>query len=197
MKKTFALLLALIVAATAALSGCSSGTPDNTAALETSAPVETSAPMETGTPETSAPAEAGSETYTYDHMTITLPEGFTVDESGSLPVVYPPDYPASADSITFSKGGQDDPANFTQEILDQAYGQTLAGFDESLSFEQIEISGLPAVVYSYSMTVNDVEMIGTQYFIFGADYTDILTFTSVSGAYDDAFAACANSIVMD
>ena len=56
--------------------------------------------------------------------------------------------------------------------------------------------GLDAILCSYGVSMSGVDMVGTQCYVFGRDYTDILTLTSVSGAYDDDFEACLKSISM-
>ncbi|HIZ94126.1 hypothetical protein [Flavonifractor sp. An112] len=42
--------------------------------------------------------------YTYDHVSIELPEGYEVDESGSFPIIYCPGYPTQTDNINITKG---------------------------------------------------------------------------------------------
>lgn len=50
------------------------------------------------------------------------------------------------------------------------------------------------IIYSIEMNMNDIDMVQTQYIVFGDTYTNIVSFTSVSGDYDDAFAACVASL---
>lgn len=59
--------------------------------------------------------------YTYDHMTIELPEGFTVDESGSFPIMYSPNYPEESDNINITKAGADNIDNYSESVMDSVF----------------------------------------------------------------------------
>lgn len=133
--------------------------------------------------------------YVYGGLSIVLPEGFTVDETTSTIMAYAPDYPARTDNISFTHAGADDISNYTQDVFEQMYASLFGdGFGESKKFEKTKIDGVDAVVYSYTMSVNGVDMEQTQVIVFMADKTTTITFTSVSGDYDDAFSTSINSI---
>ena len=134
--------------------------------------------------------------YTYDHMTIELPEGFTVDESGSFPIMYSPNYPEESDNINITKAGADNIDNYSESVMDSVFSSSLVGYTGMLSYEETTVDGLDAILCSYGVSMSGVDMVGTQCYVFGRDYTDILTLTSVSGAYDDDFEACLKSISM-
>lgn len=152
---------------------------------------------ESGAGDAGDAGQAAGETYTYDHMTITLPEGFTVDESGSFPMMYCPEYPEKTDNINMTKAEGDDISNYSQELFETYYSQMIQGFEGITSYEELKVDGLDAIKCTYQVTMSGIEMHGTQYYVFGSDYTDIITFTSTSGDYDAAFEACAASISMD
>ncbi len=220
MKQTIALLLALLIPVL--LIGCgqedkpaaesSEQAPANseqTESAETSsaslAPAESSEQTESSTPEESAdPAESSASeesttsplggSYTFDHITLTLPNGFLAEESGSVTLVHHITYPDIADNITLSKAGADKAENYTKDLFDRIYAQTFQNFEGVQSFEQMKFGELDEIVMSYHITQNGVPMTQTQYLIFCPDSLDIVTFTSVSGEYDEAFAACVESM---
>ena len=134
--------------------------------------------------------------YTYDHVSIELPEGYEVDESGSFPIIYCPDYPARTDNINILKSAADSIDNYDADVIDSYYTTALNGYSGLLSFEKTTVSGVDAIICSYGVSVNGVDMIGTQYYLFGDTFTDVITFTSVSGDYDDDFEDIALSIVV-
>ena len=59
--------------------------------------------------------------YTYDHMTIELPEGFIVDESGSFPIMYSPNYPEESDNINITKAGAGNIDNYSESVMDSFF----------------------------------------------------------------------------
>lgn len=142
------------------------------------------------------PEEINKNSYTYDHVSIALPEGFTAEESGVVVIAVGPDYPDKSDNITFSKGGADKIDNYTKSVLDSTYATILAGFQSSDLFEKTKIGGMDAIKYRCKVSTNDIDMTQTQYFIFGSDYSDVVTFTSATGTYDKAFEDAAASIAI-
>ena len=134
--------------------------------------------------------------YTYDHVSIELPEGYEVDESGSFPIIYCPGYPTQTDNINITKGEADNIDNYGEDVIDDYYASSLNGYNGMRSFEKTTVGGVDAIVCSYGVGMNGVEMVGTQYYLFGKDFTDVITFTSVSGDYDDDFEDIAQSITV-
>ncbi len=193
MKKVLTLIAALAVAAS--LCSCGFVTQNNPAQSDIPASGSSdSADTNTDSKKTQNPA---GEEYTYDHITLTLPEGFTVDESSAIPIAYGPDYPNKTDNITFSKSAADDINNYTKSVIEAQYKQLLQGFEEIDSFDKIKIDGKDAIEIEYEMSVNGIDIDQTQYYIFGDTFIDIVTFTDVTDTYDDAFEDCANSITVD
>ena len=148
-------------------------------------------------PESTQDTGNGSEEpglYTYDHLTLRLPEGFTVGDYSGVLIAVPADYPARTDNISFSKGNADSIDNYTQEILDAYYVQVFAGFERSTAFEKMKIDGVDVLKYSYEITAFGVLQRQTQYLFFGSTYSDIITFSSVSGDFDEAFLQVVQSV---
>ena len=137
------------------------------------------------------------EEYTYDHITLVLPEGFTVNDDMSVPVAYGPNYPTEADNIAFTKSGADDIDNYNKEFLEDQYKAIINGFEEIDDFKKIKIDSHDAIKISYSLSISGVDMEQTQYCIFGDSFTDVVTFCSVTDNYKDAFEDCAKTITVD
>lgn len=131
--------------------------------------------------------------YTYEGVSLALPEGFTVDESSATPIAYGPDYPDNTDNITFSYSGADSIDNYSQEVF-ETYYSALLGEVTSNSFEKVKVGGKDAIEYNYSLSVNGVEMEQTQVMVFLSDKTVTVTFTNASGEYDSAFEQAIDSI---
>ena len=81
-------------------------------------------------------------------------------------------------------------------MIDDYYASSLNGYNGMRSFEKTTVGGVDAIICSYGVGMNGVDMIGTQYYLFGKDFTDVITFTSVSGDYDDDFEDIAQSITV-
>ena len=201
MKKLIAILLAAVLCF-AAVSCTSKGDGNTTTAAESTSGTPADSSASVGD-DSSAPADdtsaagtdaAADNLYTYDHITVALPEGFTLNEDSGATLALCPDYPTRTDNIAFSKGGADNIGNYTRELLDSIYSQTFAGFGESTVFEKTVIDGKDALKYGCTFTQNNVAMTLIQIMIFGSTYSDVLTFTSVSGYYDAAFEAVIASI---
>ena len=131
--------------------------------------------------------------YTYEGISLELPEGFTVDESSSTIIAYGPDYPDKTDNITFVYATADSADNYSQEIFESYYSAMFGSID-SHSFDKTTISGKDAIKYSYTISMNGVEMDQTQVMVFLSDKTVSVTYTSVTGEYDSAFTKSINSI---
>lgn len=138
--------------------------------------------------------ESASNTYEYDHLSFVLPEGFSVIESGGIYIAVPSDYPARTDNITFSKSAADSIAGYSQQTLEDYFNVIFNGTVESINFEKIKIDGTDAIRYSYKLSVSGVNQAQTMYTIFGNTYTDVITFTSVSGDFDAEFEKSAKTI---
>ena len=134
--------------------------------------------------------------YTYDHVSIELPEGYEVDESGSFPIILLPRLPDADRQHQHHQGRADNIDNYGEDVIDDYYASSLNGYNGMRSFEKTTVGGVDAIVCSYGVGMNGVEMVGTQYYLFGKDFTDVITFTSVSGDYDDDFEDIAQSITV-
>ena len=109
-KSTLARLFALLLCLLLALAGCSSDGEDGTDPAPDQQEEQQNNDQQGQPGGQSARGQfrsAPGETFTYDHMTIVVPEGFTVDESGSFPILYPPTYPDETDNINITMAGAD------------------------------------------------------------------------------------------
>ncbi len=190
MKKLLTLIAALAVAASlCACGGMGIVGSDNNSQNDSSSSITDTS--------TNSVKNSDGEEYTYDHIKLVLPEGFTVDDNSSVPIAYGPNYPTETDNITFSKSGADNIDNYSKDVIETQYKQLINGFEEIDDFKKIKIDGKDTIKISYDISMSGVDMEQTQYFIFGDSFTNIVTFTDVTGNYDDAFEDCVKTITVD
>ena len=183
--KTFIALIS-VLALTFLFAGCKDGDADNNIIDEVSKIFEKD--------DTSEPEEDNDERYTFDHITIELPEGFTMRELSGVPIAVCPGYPDPSDNITFTQTGADNINNYNKSVFEEAYKQTFEGFKEITSYEVIKVDGVDSIRMMYVISMNGMDMTQTQVFIFGKTFTDIVSFTSVSGNFDKEFEDCLASV---
>lgn len=203
MKRIFLLMLAMIVSVF--IVGC---TDDNVASMEESkasvAPSE-SVLSEIVSDETVSKDEASSEiastdisqdnVYQDEYVSVSLPEGFYIDEISGTNIAYPEDYPVHTDNISIvTTEGQDSLDNYDKQLMEEYYGTIFEGFEKISRFEKTKISGADAIIMEYDMSVADVIMTQTQYMLIGDGYVAVVTYTSVSGDFDNEFEISAQTI---
>ena len=138
-------------------------------------------------------SEVISGPFTFGGLSMVLPEGFVVTESTKgMPMALCEDYPTHTDNISFteSEGLVD---YYTEEILKSSY-ETAFGSVEN--FVYVRTDGT-----DYDTTITDMDIVysGTpmhmrccSYFFSGK--VIMITFTSVSGDFDDAFAEMQQTV---
>lgn len=133
--------------------------------------------------------------YTYDHISLKLPDGFQAADYSGMIIAVHEDYPTVSDNIVFSKDTSTDSVdNYTQQLLDEVFSNTVAGFEKSTAFEKMKIDGVDVLKYSFEITTSGVHQTQTQYWILGSAYMDVISFTSVSGNFDEAFEQSFQSL---
>lgn len=204
MKRSLGVALATVLALSVLLTACGeTQSPSASSAAPSQEPASGTQSVSSEAALSSAPAvsmpssapassQASANRYTFSRTSLVLPEGFTVQTVNNVPVACPANYPTDADNIAFTSDVADDINAYSKETLDSVYQNLFVGF-ESLSFEKTTVGGVPAIVYAFRM-VHDVTMVQKQYVLFTGTSTDIVTFTTVTGKYDDAFQACAKTI---
>ena len=146
--------------------------------------------------------EEVSETHTYEveegaflysNVSIVLPENFTVEEStSSLSVAYPDTYPEETDNINFTKTNESS-AVYTEDNINKTMKTLFEGYQGCRDYKKYTIDGCEAVSYNHTITVSGIDVDQTQVVVF-ADDTVIITFTGISGKYNEAFQKAIDSI---
>lgn len=132
--------------------------------------------------------------FKFDKISVVLPSGFKITADGGSVAALNENYPTESDNITFTSGLADSVENYSREKLDAKYQQTIAGFQGSTFFEKKQQDGFDIVIYKFDVDHKGVQMKTTQCVVFCADRINVVTFTSVSGKYDEAFQACLESL---
>ena len=153
------------------------------------------------TPESGAASEAtesgleetSGEKYTYEGVTITLPEGFQTTESGGIGYVYTPTYPGDGDNITFANSNEKY-EDYSAEMLDKTFSTVFDDFEGVTGYTEYEIGGYPALTYEYDASYQGTTLHQKQIAIF-ANKAVFITFTGLN--YPEEFKAIENSITVE
>ena len=164
-----------------------------TEAPTTEAPT-TQAPTTTEPPATQPDGLNGNR-YTYRGVSITLPDGFWVQE-GSMPIAVPREYPQKTDNIVFAFSGKENIDDYNEQSI-YSLAETIPGYQELEGFEKGELDGTPAVMFSIKASMNGIDFEEVWIMLFCPDQTVTLTFSSVTGDYDQAFVDAARSITVN
>ncbi len=177
-------VILLLMVSIISLAGCAGRPADDPEPGGSAAPAEQ---KRQEIPEADQTTDGGNY-YTFEGVRIPLPDGFSVDGSSTVPIAYPPEYPEKTDNINFTKAAADDIAAYTRKEVEQAYSTAVEGFEKFKSFEKKKIDGTDAVEQTYDIQIGDIAMEITQVVLFLEDKTISVTYSSVSGEYDTAFA---------
>lgn len=190
--RTFIALL-LVLSLTFIFAACKDGDADEKDVSEESKISEKEDVSKTEE-DASKPEEPTDGKYTFDHITLELPEGFKMSELNGVPIALCPGYPTPSDNITFTCTAADNINAYSKDVFENTYKQMFEGFDEITSYELIKVDGVDSIRLEYGISANGIAMVQTQVFIFGKSFTDIITFTDVSGKFNDEFEDCLASV---
>ena len=131
-------------------------------------------------------------------LTITVPEGFkeSPQSADNVKVYVPGDWPVHSDNISISFVNQaDNPANYTSASLRQLIENSLQTEVTGYKFSKDKVDGADRVTASYNVVVNGISMDQEMIvYLIGKKSTVSVTFTSVSGEFDNEFASSKASI---
>lgn len=135
--------------------------------------------------------------YVVGAVVMELPEGFSMsdEEAFGAQIAIPDDYPEHTDNITFYDiDEEEDMKLYSKESIKEQYSKALDGFTDVDVYEQYDVDGIPVIRTSYTVVVDDVSMTQTQVIVFYEGGTCAITYTSVSGDFDEAFEESIASI---
>lgn len=133
--------------------------------------------------------------YTFAGISMILPEGFAPAEIEGANLVVYEDYPAHADNISFISGKDDGlvDADSIKNMLEQSLGTELENFE----YETFEKDGYKLVTAKFNVEFNGVAMHQKLcLFLFDGKAVNV-TFTSVSGEFDEAFEQALQSVQIE
>ena len=223
-RNLFVLLLLALIAV--ALSACSVATPEQSVAPQESTPVsepaaesteaspepvESSAEAESKAAEGSVESQIAEESvesqtveeseetakpFTFGGLTMVLPDGFYMTETaiGQL-VAVPEDYPTHTDNIAFteSEGSID---GYSEETLLAVY-ESLFESVENYQFLRTDGDEYSTVIIDMDYVYSGVPMHMRSCSYFFSGKVVVITFTSVSGAFDEEFAETQQTVQLD
>lgn len=129
-----------------------------------------------------------------------LPEGFVYDEASQC--YYGPNYPDELVNINYTSTENDGSfKTVTEENIELALESSLSeGFGEDIDitmtrWENTEVDGYEAIIYSCEYSYMGMEIGQTQIAINGTDYFHYVTFTDFADSeYADDFETCMKSM---
>ena len=140
------------------------------------------------------PTEVKGERYSYNGVSILIPDGFNITD-GSTVLITPPDYPVHSDNVSMSYSA-DKISDYTEESL-KTLLSAMFGDIKNFELEKGQIQGVDAASMSFDVSFNGVEMSMVQIAVFLKEKTVNITFTIVSGDYNDALIAMMDSIEIE
>ena len=209
------ILLAILLILLFALSACTVPTPDQSVAPQEQESVPASEPVADSSEEPSEPVESSAEaesqiveesiesqileesedtaeTFTFGGLSMILPTGFSVIESGGLTLAVYEDYPTHSDNISFTEG-EESIDDYTEDNLKAMYESLLESLE---NYRYVRTDGA-----DYSTIITDIDYVysnipmharNCSYFFSGKIVS--ITFTSVTGEFDEAFAETQQTI---
>ena len=118
--------------------------------------------------------------YEYEGVSLILPEGYLLDETGNVPHANSPDFPDNPSNVAFSKSHQDSIDNYSEKIYQQHYSANMQGFEEISKYETIEIDGIDTIHMTINVTLNTQPWVLDQYILFLPDKCVAFTFSSTT-----------------
>lgn len=154
-----------------------------------------SEPASQGTDPAGAAATAAPEGYyEYEGVSVILPEGYLMDETGNVPFATGKDYPENQSNISFSKSHQDSIDNYSEEIYQAHYSANMKGFQEISKYETVQIDGVDTIHMSITAVTDETTWTLEQYILFLPDKCVAFTFSGTTPEDVEAFAAAAQTI---
>lgn len=136
-----------------------------------------------------------SKLYTYEGVTILLPDDYKIQNEESATVyAVPNDYPAKAENIVFGKvDGK--VSKITVDEVNKTYPETFEDFSGISGIDEYQINGYDVQKFSYTMAMEGVTMRQTQVICYLKNKTIIVNFTeAASSAKNEGHERAINSI---
>lgn len=160
---------------------------------ETEAKPETEPATEPETEPATEPeteAESGLKEFSFHGVVMDIPADFKNATNDTNPMLVPATYPYPSDNVTFV-AGHDKVKDYTEEgvkaQLEAAFSASLGVEVEDYEYEKNQVAGVDYVIITYDFTYQDVLMYQCGITFFFEDESVSITFTDVSGEYEDAF----------
>ena len=202
MKRSFKIitLIMITVLAFSAFMACNNNVGDVLIDLfRTESPFFTSAPEATEaagkTDPTNAPANTtNTMDITYEGITISIPASFKKMMQDSVTMYVPNDYPQHSDNIALSHSELDYYNSYTESAVKSLLETTFNTNITNYRFKKDKDGSINRVTFSYTVTVNGIQMDQESITYFIGNGSVNIAFTDVTSTYSDDFAASKASI---
>ncbi|MBQ3692101.1 MAG: hypothetical protein II931_02115 [Clostridia bacterium] len=146
-----------------------------------------------------SPAE--SKVCEFANVVFDIPGGFVgQNDSETFKNYVTENYPEVPDSISLSRSAEtlddysEDNLNMLMQQLNERAERNIYGDEGCIDYRQYTIDGHDAVSYKSEITADDTLSVQTQVVVFFDDGAVIISFSSISGEYDEEFAKSVDSI---
>ena len=132
--------------------------------------------------------------YSYLDLVVTLPEGFRVNDEDGLAIAVSESYPIDGDNIVIYIAPSENPNLFTESYFDEQFASMFENYQGLSSYSKYDVENATIIKVGLTTEIYGVSMLQYQLMVFKNNATYVLTFTSVTGKYMDAFIECMNTI---
>lgn len=137
----------------------------------------------------------------FSNVVMDIPKGFIgLNDSETFTSYVTENYPEELDSISLSKSAEtiddysEDNLNQLMEQLNERAGRSIYSDAGCIDYRQYTVDGHDAVSYKSEITADNTLSMQTQVVVFFEDGAVIISFSSISGDYDDDFEKTVESI---
>ncbi len=141
------------------------------------------------------------DTCEFSNVVMDIPGGFvSQNDSETFTNYVTENYPEERDCISFSKSSEtiadysEDNLNKLMQQLNERAERNIYSDEGCIDYKQYTIDGHNAVAYRSEITADDTFSMQTQVVVFFDDGAVIISFSSLSGEYDEAFEKSVESI---
>ena len=192
MKKILSLIAVISILCCFAACGKTSENDDNTDSVRDIVSSEEN---------TSHDDSAAVTTCEFSNIAIDIPKGFVaLNDSETFTNYVTGNYPDERDSISLSKSVEtaddysEENLNMLMQQLNERAERSIYSDDGCIDYKQYTIDGHDAVSYKSEITADNALSIQTQVAVFFDDGAVIISFSSLSGDYDEEFEKTVESI---
>ena len=140
----------------------------------------------------------GKNTYEFEGIVAAIPNDFYVVEDSSPVTAYSDADNDSGliDSVSFTLAGVDSLSNYDKDKITNLYSSNFSGFTGISRYETSKVGDNDIIIVTYGLQYEEFKTIQSQAWIFLDDKSIIITYTSMTGTYDEDFEFSIQNIAL-